>query len=63
MYKLVIGLFLRIAKDVMEIMVRALFCVELHELSLLYFLWYVNGGGGIYRMTAISNGAQVGHIT
>lgn len=48
----------QVGKDIIEVIVRALLCVELHEVSLLYFLWYLNGGGGIYRMTSISNGAQ-----
>ena len=43
----------------MELTVRGMLCFEPHEVSLLFFLWYLSGGGGISRMTSISDGAQV----
>lgn len=41
-----------------DAIVRALFATEPHDLSLLYFLHYINAGGGFARITSVEGGAQ-----
>lgn len=46
------------ARDAFDAVVRAVFSTEPKELSLLYFLFYVNAAGGFGRLTSIEGGAQ-----
>lgn len=46
-----------------DAIVRALFCVEPAELSLLYFLFYIRAGGGFDRITSVRGGAQQTRLT
>ncbi|XP_060570840.1 amine oxidase [flavin-containing] B-like, partial [Ruditapes philippinarum] len=46
------------AKEYAGIFMKALFCAELSEISLLGALWYFNCGGGVLRLISITNGAQ-----
>ncbi|KAL5005235.1 hypothetical protein ScPMuIL_018691 [Solemya velum] len=48
----------KMTKDVFSLIVRSVFASELHELSLLYLLWYIHSGGGLTRLQSITNGAQ-----
>ncbi|XP_019617023.1 PREDICTED: amine oxidase [flavin-containing] B-like [Branchiostoma belcheri] len=41
-----------------EMFVRLNVCAEPHEVSMLWFLWYVRQCGGSMRITAVSNGGQ-----
>jgi len=45
-------------RGVMDVAVRTVFGAEAAELSLLYFLAYLNAGGGMMRLVEIRNGAQ-----
>lgn len=45
-------------KDGIDAFIRAVFCVEPHEISLLSSLWYIHNGGGVSKLTDITNGAQ-----
>ncbi|KAL3846763.1 hypothetical protein ACJMK2_017722, partial [Sinanodonta woodiana] len=45
-------------KELIRIFVVSVMCVEMHEVSLLFALWYINSGGGIARLSSITNGAQ-----
>ena len=51
--------FYRSVKAFFEILIRGVLCIETHEISLLYFLWYIHSGGGITRLVSVTNGAQV----
>ncbi|KAL4220232.1 hypothetical protein ACF0H5_020640 [Mactra antiquata] len=48
----------RSAREVISILMRALFCTEMTEVSLLAALWYFNCCGGVVRISSITNGAQ-----
>ena len=48
----------RLSVRTCQLVVRAVFCCELHELSLLSFLWYIKSGECLQRLTQIQNGAQ-----
>eukprot|EP00058_Branchiostoma_floridae_P007977 XP_002593465.1 hypothetical protein BRAFLDRAFT_70755 [Branchiostoma floridae] len=41
-----------------EMFVRLNVCAEPHEVSMLWYLWYVKQCGGSMRITAVSNGGQ-----
>ncbi|XP_066266596.1 amine oxidase [flavin-containing] B-like isoform X1 [Branchiostoma lanceolatum] len=41
-----------------EMFVRLNVCAEPHEVSMLWYLWYVRQCGGSMRITAVSNGGQ-----
>ncbi|XP_003725257.1 amine oxidase [flavin-containing] B [Strongylocentrotus purpuratus] len=45
-------------KKVAEAFARTVFATETHNMSLLFFLWYVKNGGGIYRIISTENGGQ-----
>lgn len=45
-------------KKIAEATARVVFATETYNMSLLYFLWYVKNGGGIYRIMATDNGGQ-----
>lgn len=51
-------LWTRSAKELATILMRALLCAEPREISLLFALWYVHSGGGVRRISSITNGAQ-----
>ena len=44
--------------SVMDVAVRSIFGVEARELSALYFLMYLNAGGGLLRLGETQGGAQ-----
>ncbi len=46
------------ARDVIDLAVRSIFAAEPSEISLLYFLFYLNAGGGLERLAGVSGGAQ-----
>lgn len=46
------------ARETFDAVIRAVFGVEPGELSLLYFLFYVNAAGGFGRLTSVEGGAQ-----
>ena len=46
------------ARTVIDQAVRAIFAVEPSEISFLYFLAYLNAGGGLMRMAEVDDGAQ-----
>lgn len=46
------------ARSLVDAAVRGVFGAEAAELSLLYFLGYVNGGGGFMSLVETENGAQ-----
>jgi monoamine oxidase len=46
------------ARDVLDMTVRAIFAAEPSEISFLYFLFYLNAGGGLERLARVSGGAQ-----
>jgi monoamine oxidase len=46
------------AKALIDTAVRAVFAAEPSELSLLFFLYYLRHGGGLMRLSEITNGAQ-----
>lgn len=46
------------AKSLVDIAVRAVFCGEPNEVSLLFFLHYLNSAGGLDPLTTVQNGAQ-----
>ncbi|KAK3596897.1 hypothetical protein CHS0354_031674 [Potamilus streckersoni] len=48
----------RTVKELMRIFIASVMCVEIHEVSLLFALWYINSGGGITRLSSITNGTQ-----
>ncbi|KAH3812755.1 amine oxidase [flavin-containing] B-like [Dreissena polymorpha] len=48
----------RSVKELADICFRSIFCVELSEISLLFALWYVKSGGGVARISSVTNGAQ-----
>ncbi|XP_071479253.1 amine oxidase [flavin-containing] B-like [Diadema antillarum] len=45
-------------RTVAAVFARLIFATEVENMSLLYFLWYIRGGGGISRMLATDNGGQ-----
>lgn len=47
-----------LGKALLEIAVRAVFCVEPSELSALYFFHYVHAGGGIQALVETEGGVQ-----
>jgi monoamine oxidase len=46
------------ARTVFDLTVRAIFAAEPSEISFLYFLFYLNAGGGLERLSGVSGGAQ-----
>jgi monoamine oxidase len=46
------------ARDAFDAIFRALFTSEPRELSYLYFLFYLNAGGGFASLTSVEGGAQ-----
>lgn len=46
------------ARRALALAVRAIFAAEPSELSFLYFLFYLNSGGGLLRLAEIVGGAQ-----
>lgn len=48
----------RTVKGLMDVAVRIIFGAEASELSVLYFLEYLNQGGGLLRLAEIRDGAQ-----
>ncbi len=46
------------ARDVLDLAVRAIFAAEPSEISFLYFLFYLNSGGGLERLSNVTHGAQ-----
>jgi len=44
--------------DVMSLLTRALFCVETHEVSLLFFLWYISTGQSFNRLINSADATQ-----
>ncbi len=46
------------ARSILDVAVRAIFAAEPRDLSFLYFLFYLNSGGGLERMGRIGDGAQ-----
>lgn len=46
------------AMDALKGFARINFTAEPHEISLLWALWYVKLGGGVYRINVTDNGAQ-----
>lgn len=46
------------ARTVLDIAVRAIFAAEPSEISFLYFLFYLNAGGGLERLAGVTGGAQ-----
>ncbi|XP_041352694.1 amine oxidase [flavin-containing] B-like [Gigantopelta aegis] len=44
--------------ELIRLTVQAVLTSEMHEVSLLFFLWYIHSGQGITRLTTITNGAQ-----
>ena len=51
------------ARRVIDLAVRTVFGAEPAELSLLYFLFYLNSGGGLKSLVEIENGAQQTRLT
>jgi monoamine oxidase len=51
------------ARTAFEIVARTVFGAEPSELSLLYFLWYVQAAGGLQPLTAFEGGAQDSRLT
>jgi monoamine oxidase len=51
------------ARTALEIVARTVFGAEPSELSLLYFLWYVQAAGGLQPLTAFEGGAQDSRLT
>lgn len=45
------------ASDIL-VFVRSVLTSEPHEISLLYFLWFVHCGGGVMRLASVKDGAQ-----
>ncbi|GCC38828.1 hypothetical protein chiPu_0022974, partial [Chiloscyllium punctatum] len=45
-------------RNLLNIFIRSVFCVEAHEISALSFLWVITCGNGIERITNICGGAQ-----
>jgi monoamine oxidase len=54
------GRFVRSSKisGVMDAAIRTMFGAEARDISALYFLMYVNGGGGLMKMVEADGGAQ-----
>jgi monoamine oxidase len=48
----------RTARDLLEATLRALFCCDLSEVSLLNVLFLINSGGGLVRFMSIEGGYQ-----
>jgi len=46
------------ARDLVDVMVRSIFAAEPSELSFLFFLFYLNAGGGLERLSSVTGGAQ-----
>lgn len=46
------------ARSDLAIACRALLCAEIHQLSLLHFLFYLRSGGGFAALTSVNGGAQ-----
>lgn len=47
-----------LARRAFDAIVRAIFTAEPADISMLYFLAYIDGAGGIERITAVEGGAQ-----
>ena len=45
--------------DIFTILVRSVLTSEPHQVSLLFFLWYVHSGNGLVRLASVTGGAQV----
>ncbi len=52
----------KIAKDVNDLGIRAVFCCEPGTISALSFLLYVHAGEGLMMLYSTENGAQHGKI-
>jgi monoamine oxidase len=52
----------RAARTTLELTARTVFGAEPDELSLLYFLWYVQSAGGFEPLTEFDGGAQDAHF-
>jgi monoamine oxidase len=48
----------KIGREVAALTCRAVLSVEMHEVSLLAFLWYMSSGQGFQRVVNVTNGAQ-----
>ncbi|XP_041370948.1 amine oxidase [flavin-containing] A-like [Gigantopelta aegis] len=46
------------AVDIFTILVRSVLTSELHQVSLLFFLWFVHSGNGLVRLGSVTDGAQ-----
>jgi monoamine oxidase len=56
-------LYTHMGGELVDVAVRMLLGVEASEVSLLYFLWYANGAGGLQPLLDIDNGAQEQRIS
>ncbi len=50
--------FLKPARDLLDAAVRTIYGAEPGDMSLLYFLFYLNSGGGLTALAEVKNGAQ-----
>ncbi|MCA9679018.1 MAG: FAD-dependent oxidoreductase [Kofleriaceae bacterium] len=46
------------ARDLLTIATEMVFAAEPHEISFLYFLYYLRAGGGLIKLTEVRGGAQ-----
>lgn len=48
----------RAVRDLLQVVIHSILCVEPAEVSMLYFLHYIHAAGGLRKLTDVAGGAQ-----